>query len=108
MFKMKSKFLFFSLVILFSTNSFAQLSGKAKSNFIDAYIQSCYNSQRSASVNKPIDDKTIYQYCKCSANYISDLMNNDLLKSIERGEQKMNPNIIQLAASYCTNNYSKY
>ena len=105
---MKSKFLFFSLVILFYTNSFAQLSGKEKSNFIDAYIQSCYNSQRSTRINKTIDDKTIYQYCKCGANYISDLMNNDLLKSIERGEQKMNPNFNQLAANYCTNNYKKY
>ena len=105
---MKSKFVLFSLIILFYTNSFAQLTGKAKSNFMDAYIQSCYNSQRSASVNKAIDDKSIYQYCKCSGVYISDLMNIELIKSIERGEQKMNPNIIQMAATYCTNNYNKY
>ena len=105
---MKSKFILFSLIILFYTNSFAQLSGKARNNFMDAFLQSCYNAQRSASINKAIDDKSIYQYCKCSSIYIADLMNNDMLKSIERGEQKINPNLSQLAATYCTNNYNKY
>jgi hypothetical protein len=102
------KHLLYILIIFSSENGFAQLNGKIRSNFVDSYLQSCFNSQRSASVNKAADDKTIYQYCKCNGLYIAELMNNDLLASIEKGEQKMNSNVIQMAASFCSKNFKKY
>ncbi len=105
---MKLKWLFFSFILLIFSNVSAQLTGNARINFYESYMQSCYNSQRSSSVNKPIDDKTIFQYCKCSAIYVADSMSNEFLKGIERGEQKMNPSLVQIAALYCTKNYNKY
>jgi hypothetical protein len=105
---MKLKFFFLSFLILCFSNALAQLSGNVRINFYESFLQNCYNTQRSSSINKAIDDKTIYQYCKCSAIYIADSMSNEFLKGIERGEQKMNPSLVQIAASYCTKNHKKY
>jgi hypothetical protein len=105
---MKLKFLLLCFLILCFSNTFAQLSGNVRINFHESFLQTCYNTQRSSSINNAIADKTIYQYCKCNAIYIADSMSNEFLKGIERGEQKMNPSLVQIAASYCTKNYKRY
>ena len=97
----------FVFLLLVSISVEAQLTGTVRKNFMDTYLQSCYNSQRSASINKSIPDKTIYQYCKCSAVYIADSTNQEFLLGIERGEQKFPTNLLQLASTFCSKNFGK-
>ncbi len=108
--KMRTTFNLISIfvVCLVTVSANAQLSGKIKENFLDSFTQSCYNTQRSASINKSATDKSLYQYCKCNAHYLANLMNNKLAKSIEDGEQQFNASLLQMASNYCMNNYSKY
>jgi hypothetical protein len=84
------------------------MTGKIKENFMGSFTQSCFKTQKSASINKGVEDKALYQYCKCNADYISNLMNNQLAKSIEDGEQQFNASLLQMASNYCMHNFSKY
>ena len=97
-----------SSVLFIYSNASAQLSGKIRSNFLESLNSTCYDSQRANSANKGVDNKSLIKYCKCYGIYLADSSNNDLIISIERGEQKFNPNLMQLASDFCTKNYNKY
>jgi len=86
----------------------AQLTGEMRKGFLEGHRESCFKTQRSASANKSVDDKTLSQYCRCNAVYIADVLNNNLAISIEKGEQKINMNLISLASNFCSKNFSKY
>ena len=96
------------ILLALSLNAHAKLTGTARSNFIENYTKSCYATQKSADRQNTINEKTIFQYCKCNSIYISDILTNGLLQSIEKGEQKFNPNMQELASKYCMKNYSNY
>lgn len=86
----------------------AQLTGAVRTNFSEVFMQSCFSTQQNLPENKGLSDQILYRYCKCSANYVADSMSNGLVRSIESGDQKMNPQILQLAGKYCAKNYNKF
>lgn len=96
------------LIILLTTTTNAQVVGSMRNGLIDSTKSSCFNSQRNASVNSSVSDLTLRKYCKCTAEYMADALNNELVKSIVNGEQKMPTSVISLAATYCQSNFQKY
>jgi hypothetical protein len=94
--------------LLLSSTSNAQVVGAMRNGFVESTQSSCYKSQRSASVNTNVSDLTLRKYCKCTAEYMADALNNELVKSIVNGEQKMPTSVISLAATYCQANFQKY
>ena len=96
------------IALLQSNPAFPQMTGPMRSSFIDSYSQACLRSQRSAKVNSAVPEKTIIQYCKCSAIYMADNLNNALAQSIVAGEQRINPSLNEVVAGYCQKNFEKY
>lgn len=99
---------FIFIFFFIAPQSQAQLTGLIRKNFLESTIQTCYSSQRSATVNKSLSNETISKYCKCTAVYVADYLNNELIFSIENGEQKLNTSIVNLAANFCRKNYQNY
>jgi len=93
---------------LISTHVFAQLTGAVRTNFSEAFMQSCFNTQKSLAENRGLSEQVMFRYCKCMANYVADSMSNSLVRSIENGDQRMNPEIMQLSSKYCAKNYNKF
>jgi hypothetical protein len=101
------RYLFFIFMVV-TPQSHAQLAGLIRKNFLECTVQNCYSSQRSSTINKSLSNETINKYCKCTAVYVADYLNNELILSIERGEQKLNMSIVNLAANFCRKNYQDY
>jgi hypothetical protein len=96
------------LIFLLTATANAQVIGAMRNGLIDSTQSSCFKSQRSASVNANVSDLTLKKYCKCIAEYMADALNNELVKSIGNGEQKMPTSVISLSATYCQSNFQKY
>jgi hypothetical protein len=96
-----------TLLLFLSLSANAQLQ-KYRSNFIDTTRNACYKTQRGGSVNVNISDTVLKQYCHCSAEYIANILNDQLAMDIEKGYVQMNPSWGQLAQAYCQKNYSNY
>jgi hypothetical protein len=96
------------LTLLLTATSNAQVVGTMRNGFVESTQNTCFKSQRSASVNANVSDLTLKKYCKCTAEYMADALNNELVKSIVNGEQKMPTSVISLAATYCQSNFQKY
>lgn len=86
----------------------AELIGKPRMEFVESASSSCLKNQKNASVNRGVPVDVLRSYCNCYAIYMADMLNNDLLMSIARGENKLDPNLITLATNYCTNHYGEY
>jgi hypothetical protein len=97
-----------TIILIFHSDTNAQLTGEIRNNFLSSMQSSCYNSQRQGSPNANVSDSMIKQYCKCSSIYVADLLNNALLRDVEAGKTKPNAAWNQLAADYCRINFSKY
>jgi hypothetical protein len=96
-----------SLIVFLSFSTNAQLQ-KYKSSFIDSTRNACYKTQRGGSVNASISDTVLKQYCQCTAEYIANMLNDQLVIEIEKGNVQINSSWGQLAASYCQKNFSNY
>jgi hypothetical protein len=96
------------LVVLSTTGVDAQMTGSARSDFIESATRSCFKTQRSAGINRLIEDRVLVQYCRCFSTYVADMLNNALVDSIEKGENRMNPAVTQLAEKYCRKNLGNY
>ena len=101
--------LIFAISLLLTSNSFAQLTGETRKNFINSSLQSCYNVQRSSKVNAKISDELIYSYCKCIANYTANSYTNQIIKDIESGKREMGgiSELANLAGNYCGKQLAK-
>jgi hypothetical protein len=97
-------------LILFSFSSVchSQLQGKFRQEYIEGHAKSCYSTQRSAAVNASASNQMLAQYCRCTATYIADLLNEALAKEIYSGNTKFNPRWNEMALNYCSKNYSKF
>lgn len=89
------------LMLLIMSNSRAQLTGEIRGNFVRAFNDSCYSSQRQASENNSLSDVDLKKFCGCSSEYIANQMSNSLVASIEKGEQQFNPALRDLATKFC-------
>jgi hypothetical protein len=94
--------------LIFLEISSAQLTGSVRKNVIEGAQKSCFKTQREGSLNSSIGDAVLRQYCRCSAHYVADLLNEPLVRDIEAGRTKLNPIFNQMAAEYCRINYQKY
>lgn len=98
-----------ALMLVLTVNlGHTQLVGKGREPFISGTAQVCYKNQRSGSPNKNLSVVMLMQYCRCTAVYVADLLNNALANEIENGIQKLNPAFGEMAAKYCRINYGKY
>jgi hypothetical protein len=94
--------------LIFAGESSAQLTGAFRKEVIDGVEGSCFRTQRQGSPNAALSDAVLKQYCRCTATYLADLLNEPLVRDIEAGRAKPNPVWNQAAADYCRINYKKY
>ncbi len=99
---------FFLFLLLSFGECFAQLKGTMRASFMAGAEQSCFATQRAASVNAAATDGILKRYCKCQATYLADSLNNELAIEIFEGRIKMNPSLVEIATNYCRNNFMKY
>jgi hypothetical protein len=95
-------------LMIISSSVFAQLTGKVRSDVVSGYQKTCFETQRQGSPNQSLSDVTLKQYCRCSSEYFADLLNEPLLRDINAGNVKLNPEWNNMAAQYCRKNYAKY
>jgi hypothetical protein len=100
-------YILFSIAIL-SLNATAQMTGSTRVEYIDGHTKSCVATQSSASINAGVTNIMIRQYCKCSAVYIADMLNNKLAVEIYEGRIKFNAKWNEMSANYCRINFGKY
>lgn len=86
----------------------SQLTGPPRQSFLESFGRVCFQAQRNGSPNTSLPDATLRQYCRCSATYIADTLNNTLAQDIENGRQKMPPHLTEIAAQFCRTNFSRY
>jgi len=103
-----TKYIFLMLVLI-ANNSYAQLTGEIRRNFVDSALQSCYNNQRSSKINAKISDQLIYDYCKCIAIYSANVYTNQLIKDMESGKRAISgiSEIANSAGNYCGKKLAK-
>jgi len=101
---------YFSLIFLtlLAFNSTAEMTGSFRKEYVDGHTNTCIRTQSASSVNAGASSNSIRQYCRCSAIYIADLLNNQLATEIYEGRQKFNPRWHEMSANYCRINFSKY
>lgn len=102
------KYILGVLIFIFSFSVAAQMSGSFRSNYIDGHTNTCIKSQSSSQINSGVSNKTIRSYCRCSAIYIADMLNNKLATEIFEGRQKFQPVWNEMAANYCRINLNNY
>ena len=95
-------------ILLTMSNATAALTDPLRTGFISETQKACLKTQRAGAPNAQVADKVLQQYCLCSGIYMADMLNNALAKEIYDGNQKLNPSLIDLAATYCQKNYGKY
>jgi len=71
--------------------------------FKKSYIDSCYKTQRAASVNKNMTNGEVSRFCGCMADYLSEIWNDQYLLDMHRGLQKIDMNAVNHAGRYCAN-----
>lgn len=98
----------FGVLLMLSSAVGAQVTGPMRQTLINSTAASCFQTQRAASVNNTVDSAVLRKYCNCTALYYADTLHNELIKSIENGEQKLSPDLPALAGAYCQKNFSKY
>lgn len=86
----------------------AQITQPYRSNYIKEYMYSCYANQKDNPVNANIEDKLIYQYCKCNAIYTADAITNESLIDITNGNKKLDLSIAKIATKFCSKHYQNY
>ncbi len=86
----------------------AAVSGELRTGFMAGYQKTCRESQSSASVNRGVPAGTLASYCHCSAVYLADSLNNEFVKSVVQGENKIPARLVEMAAVYCQKNFQKY
>ena len=96
------------IFFLIPNDSTAALSGPMRTSFISGVSASCFETQRGASFNATVPSVMLRQYCNCTGVYLADMLNNELLISIHKGENRLNPNLQEMAANYCRANFHKY
>jgi len=105
----------FVLVIgLISLSVIAQSTGQIRSNYINAFIPSCVENQKTLPENKGITLQTINSYCKCNAQTSANGLSNqqiEMLDKLSPREVQQNAflqSVLKKATEYCQINYSKY
>lgn len=99
--------LFLLVVCWLPVAAFAEVTGSMRAEFINGFERSCFETQRNYSLSNGISSDTLKKYCRCSAIYLADSLNNELVKSIVAGENRLNPNLVNLAAAYCQKQISR-
>ena len=83
--------------------SFAKLTGEDRSMFLNSAIPSCYETQRSMSVNRDISNSLLLKYCECTFEIVADTLTATYLK--EFGVGNIPPNkivpVINIASNHC-------
>ena len=103
-----NKKILLTLLIIFAFNSSAEMTGSSRKEYVDGHTKSCIKTQSASSVNAGAASSSIRQYCRCSAIYVADLLNNQLAIEIYEGRQKFNPTWHEMSANYCRINFGKY
>lgn len=62
----------FTLSLTVFNDSYAQLTGPRRIDFIEGATNSCFKTQRAAPVNSNMSNTDIFKYCKCATTYIAD------------------------------------
>lgn len=102
------KYILGVLILIFSFSVAAQMSGSFRLSYIDGHTNTCIKSQSSSQINSGVSNKAIRSYCRCSAIYIADMLNNRLATEIFEGRQKFQPAWNEMAANYCRINLNNY
>ena len=102
------KFTFLLVIALLYFNAAAQITGSARTEYIDGHTKACDTTQSAAAMHAGVSRKIIRQYCKCSATYIADVLNNKLAVEIYEGRIKFNETWNEMAAKYCRIHFEKY
>lgn len=98
----------FGVLLVFCSAVGAKVTEPMRQEYINSFATNCFKTQRAMSANNTVNSTTIRKYCNCAALYYADVMNNDLLISISRGEQTFPPDLPALAEEYCQKNLFKY
>jgi hypothetical protein len=105
---MHSKKTSFFWLIFFCFDVTAQMVGTSRTEYIEGHTKTCVETQRAASINAGVSSTIIRQYCKCSAVYVADMLNNKLAVEIYEGRIKYNARWNEMSANYCRINFQKY
>ena len=103
-----NKYLSLILLVFLAFNATAEMTGSFRKEYVDGHTKTCIKTQSASSVNSGASTSSIRQYCRCSAVYIADLLNNQLATEIYEGRQKFNPRWHEMSANYCRLNFEKY
>lgn len=102
------RFITLIAIIFLCSSATAQMTGTSRAEYIDGHTKACVSTQSAASIHAGVSIKIIRQYCKCSAIYIADMLNNKLAVEIYEGRIKFNPKWNEMSANYCRINFEKY
>jgi hypothetical protein len=97
-----------------SLNTYAQATGQIRANYVNEFVPSCIENQKTLPENKGIPIKTINSYCKCMAQTSANSLTNQQLKVLENmNDQDLQQNaflqsVIKKSAEYCLVSYSKF
>jgi hypothetical protein len=104
-----------ALVIgLVCASTYAQSTGPIRANYVNAFIPSCVENQKTLPENKGITLQTINSYCKCTAQISANGLTNQQIEmldklNIKEIQQKVFlQSAMKKATEYCQVNYSKY
>lgn len=59
------------------------LTGDVRTTFIEAATRSCLKTQLDAPTNRGVPVSALYDYCKCNASGMADMISNDEVKTLE-------------------------
>jgi hypothetical protein len=99
---------------LISLNTHAQSTGQIRNNYVNAFIPSCIENQKSLPENKGITLQIINSYCKCTANISANGLTNQQVEMLDKlNIEEIQQNVflqsaMRKATEYCQVNYSKY
>jgi hypothetical protein len=97
-----------------SLNTYAQATGQTRTNYVNEFVPTCIENQKTLPENKGIPLKTINSYCKCSAQTTANGFTNkqiELMDNLTVQDLQKNvffQNVIKKSSEYCLVNYSKF
>lgn len=94
--------------LMYSNNATAQATDAIRSNFLNSFYKSCYETQTKLSLNANVSLSFLKKYCSCMATYVADSTNNEVIKDIDNGKvpvSVINP-ALQLGGKYCAKKVS--
>jgi hypothetical protein len=112
--KLMIKNMFLVALSLTTLNTHAQSTGQIRNNYVNAFIPSCIENQKSLPENKGITLQTINSYCKCTANISANGLTNQQIEMLDKlNTKEIQQNVflqsaMKKATEYCQVNYSKY